>query len=219
MEWKMTSRAFRLALLLSLVVAGSTASWAGIVLGPVCGDVNGSSTVTSNDALLVLRKGVGQSVALKCGDCPAVGRYGVFVDQPVNSGFSAGYLLGHRITIGTNSTVTHLGVFTKSGGPNVQLGLYTDVAGVPATLLVESVQAPLVAGSQEIPVAATPVSAGTYWMVGLYDSTAQIAIDDDLSTQTIRYRAYTAGTPLPGTFGPSTSYTGATFSYWIKVIE
>jgi hypothetical protein len=33
---------------------------------PVCGDVNNSSTVTSSDALLVLRKGVGQNVTLDC---------------------------------------------------------------------------------------------------------------------------------------------------------
>lgn len=216
----MNSHAVRFALLLSLVLAVPASSRAGAVLEPLCGDVNASSTVNSSDALLVLRKGVGQNITLKCGDCPAVGRYGVPLDQPTNSEFSPGYLLGHRIQVATDSTVTHLGVFTKSGsGVKGQFGLYTDVGGVPGTLVVETVQRELVDGFQEIPVAATPVSAGTYWMMGLYDEVAHIAIGSDFSTQTIRYRNHLAGTALPETFGANSTYPGATFSYWIKVIE
>lgn len=33
---------------------------------PVCGDVNGSGTVSTGDALAVLKFGVGQQVALQC---------------------------------------------------------------------------------------------------------------------------------------------------------
>lgn len=211
---------FRVALVLSLLLAVPASSLAGAVLEPLCGDVNSSSTVNSSDALLVLRKGVGQDITLKCGDCPAVERYGVPLDQPTDSSFSPGYLLGHRIEIATDSTITHLGVFTKSvAGEKVQLGLYTDAGGTPGSLVVESVQRTLVKGFQEIPVAATPVSAGTYWMMGLYDEIAHIAIGSDLGVETVRYRNHLAGTPLPENFGASSTYPGATFSYWIKVIE
>ncbi len=51
-----------------------TMTWAAVLLhagvtlaaDPVCGDVNDSGTVSSTDALLVLRKGVGQDISLSC---------------------------------------------------------------------------------------------------------------------------------------------------------
>lgn len=39
---------------------------AALPMLPLCGDVNASSSVTSSDALLVLKKGVGQAVKLDC---------------------------------------------------------------------------------------------------------------------------------------------------------
>ncbi|HEY2774820.1 MAG TPA: DUF1566 domain-containing protein [Candidatus Binatia bacterium] len=43
-----------------------TANSAFATLAAVCGDVNETGTITSSDALLVLKKGVGQNVSLSC---------------------------------------------------------------------------------------------------------------------------------------------------------
>jgi hypothetical protein len=58
------------ALAFGLALCGASATEAR---AQVCGDVNGSNTVTSGDALSVLKFAVGQDVALTCsGDCAAL---------------------------------------------------------------------------------------------------------------------------------------------------
>ena len=56
-------RKFMTGLMLSATIAGANAAWAQ---DPICGDVNDSSTITSVDALLVLRRSVDQPVTLDC---------------------------------------------------------------------------------------------------------------------------------------------------------
>jgi len=56
-------RLFMLATLALLSIAGAPAQAA---TAPVCGDVNSNGSISSSDALLVLKKGVGQAVTLQC---------------------------------------------------------------------------------------------------------------------------------------------------------
>ncbi len=59
--------ATRTTLLASLLILQSIAALAGEALPvPICGDVNDSSSVNTSDALLVLKRGVGQDVTLDC---------------------------------------------------------------------------------------------------------------------------------------------------------
>ena len=64
---------------------------------PVCGDVNDSDTVTSADALFVLRSAVGQPVSLVCPDFLA--SYGFDTDRGFTSLWSANYLFGVRVSV------------------------------------------------------------------------------------------------------------------------
>jgi hypothetical protein len=52
-----------------------------------------------------------------------------------------------------------------SSGPNILLGIYSDVSGVPSALLASSASTPSVAGVNTLPVPGNIVlNAGTYWI-------------------------------------------------------
>ena len=65
---------------------------------------------------------------------PAGVTYGNAVEFPGASQHTPGYLLGGPISVPQASTLTHLGVIAKSGGPHVILALYSDTAGEPAVM-------------------------------------------------------------------------------------
>lgn len=206
------------AVLVVLLTVG-TAAAGDISTDPICGDVNDSATVTSGDALLVLKSAVGQPVSLQCGDCPSVAVYGTSEELPSPSFHTPDYLLGSKIKITSSATVTHLSLIAKAFGPKVKMALYTDDGGVPDELVVGSSAHTLVVGRQDIPVTATPVAAGFYWLVAVYDSNASIAYDEGGSNPPYVYRAFSFSDPLPAVFG-SASFDGAqSYSYYVKVIQ
>jgi hypothetical protein len=186
---------------------------------PICGDVNESLTVTSGDALLVLRSAVGQPVALQCGDCPAVAAYGITTELPSSSQHTAHYLLGSVLNISVPATVTHLSLIAKTGGPQVKMALYTDSGGVPDELVVGTTAHTLVAGVQDFPVPATPVAAGDYWIMAVYDTDASIAYDFEDGNPSYAFRLHTFSDPLPAEFGPAVVAGSQSFSYYLRVIQ
>jgi hypothetical protein len=60
------NKVFTAALFASLLLFQPVGAVAGGTADPVCGDVNDSGSVNTSDALLTLRKGVGQQVTLDC---------------------------------------------------------------------------------------------------------------------------------------------------------
>ena len=113
--------------------------------------------------------------------------------------------------------LTHLCLIAKADGPNVILALYTDNAGWPDRLVAATPATPMTVGPMEIPVAPTSVSAGTYWIMGVYDTDASIGIDQSDPTAPVRYAAQPFASPLPDPFGPATAYSGQKFNYYVRV--
>jgi len=205
--------------LLAVFLSAGTAIAGGLPPEPICGDVNVSNTVTSSDALLVLKSSVGQPVTLECRDCPAVEKYGISDELPSPSTHLANYLLGSDVKITSSATVTHLSVIAKASGPQVKMALYTDDNGVPDELVVGTAAHTLGVGVQEIPVAATPVAAGHYWIMAIFDSNASIAFSNGEPNPPYAYRELAFSDPLPAVFGPANFDDAQSFSYYVKVIQ
>jgi hypothetical protein len=187
----------------------------------ICGDVNANGSVTSSDALAVLRKSVGQDLALACLD--HVDRYGTVTDLNTTSYYEPNFLLGRRITIARPATVTAMGVISREeDGGNFRLALYRDANGEPGELVVATTPAKLKVGSQEVAVTPTPVAAGDYWMMGNYEVATYVAVNDfatPTSDHLVKYRALPFGNALPDPFGAASTYGETELNYWVKVTQ
>ena len=147
----------------------------------------------------------------------AGGTYGNSVEFPAASVNTADYLLGTPLTIPVPSMLTHLCVIAKAGGPDVILALYSDNAGWPDQLVAATPATLMTVGPMEIPVTPTALAAGTYWLMGVYDTDASIGFDQSDPTAPIRYAAHAFASPLPDPFGGATPYSGQTFNYYVRV--
>lgn len=212
------------AVVLAATVLGTENAKADMDPSPVCGDVNVSWSVTAADALAVLRKAVGQPLTLTCSSGVYQATYGNPDDLLDGSSSSPGFLLGNALIIETDAWVTHLSLIGRQAGPRVKMGLYTDVGGNPAALVVASDATSLVVGAQEIPVEATHVAAGTYWLLALFNTQASVAFDstDDSSTTKYVFVSSSIDDPLPDPIteaGDVDSYVGQKLNYWVNALQ
>lgn len=212
------------AVVLAASVLGAGNAKAEVDPAPVCGDVNLSWSVTAADALAVLRKAVGQPLMLTCSSGVYQATYGNPDDLLESSTHAPGFLLGNALTIETDAWVTHLSLIGRYAGPRVKMGLYTDVGGDPAALVVASDATSLVVGAQEIPVEATHVAVGTYWLLALFDTVASVAFDSTAESSTVKYVSVSSSIddPLPDPIteaGVIDSYAGQKFNYWLNALQ
>jgi len=143
--------------------------------------------------------------------------FGNDVEFPDASAHTPDYLVGSPITVSSPFVLTHLGVIAKAGGPHVMLMLYASAGSDPDQLVASTASMPMTVGRMEIPVAPTQLPAGTYWMMGVYDSDASIGIDETNPNAPDCYAPHLFSDPAPNPFGTSFLYTGQRFNYYIKV--
>lgn len=145
-------------------------------------------------------------------------KYGKPIEYANPSSHSANYLLGSRISVPQACTLTHLCVIGKTAGPQVKIGLYTESGGQPSQLVASTPATVLVDGELEMPVTATPIPAGNYWFMAVYNATANLGFlqTNDPNDQ-VKYISFTFSSVLPTTFPSPTTYTGQVFNYYIKV--
>lgn len=122
-----------------------------------------------------------------CGACSNPCPYGVCIDEACASdlwGFAAAgpndenrngsTLMGMRILIGEAGSVAALGINTLTVGVQARLGLYTDAAGVPQSLVAQTGALSTLNGRTEGGVSATPVPSGFYWLFFLTAATVRV---------------------------------------------
>jgi hypothetical protein len=127
----------------------------------------------------------------------------------------ADYLLGSRLDVKTAMTVTDLALIGKASGVNVRMALYSDASG-PDALVVEAPSTAMVVGVLEMPVDPTPIEAGYYWIVAVYDGTGSVGIDKFGGGGGIyKYRSLSFSDPMPDPFGKISTQKGAVFNYYI----
>jgi hypothetical protein len=115
-------------------------------------------------------------------------------------------------------TVTHLGVIAKASGANVLLGLYRNSGGVPTTLVVGTPPTALVAGRLEMPVTNTRITAGTYWLMAMYDTDASVGVDTSVANAPAMYTFRDFSEGLPATVSGASSMFGQRYNYFLRGI-
>ena len=150
--------------------------------------------------------------------CSGSAVYGNAAEFSNSSNHAPDYLLGSLLNVPSSGTLTHLAVIAKAAGPHVVLALYSNSAGQPDQLIAATPVTTLIAGAMEIPVTATPLAAGDYWIMGVYDTPATIGIefDDFVTGAVVKYTAHTFTAPLPNPFPTPTVYNGQKFNYYLK---
>lgn len=144
-------------------------------------------------------------------------KYGKPIEYAEGSNHSSNYLLGSKIAVPAACTLTHLCVIGKTAGPQVKMALYTDVGGQPSQLVVSTPATVLVDGELELAVTPTPIPAGNYWFMAVYNTTAQLGFlqTDDPNDQ-VKYFTFTFSSEIPATYPSHNTYTGQVFNYYIK---
>ena len=138
---------------------------------------------------------------------------GGYVDRGGLGLVGANTLHGSQITFAAASSVTAFGVIGRAGGPHVKMALYTDSGGKPSKLVASTDGSALVSGRLEIPVKATPVAAGTYWVMAVYDTVASYGQQNVTVTSASSSQTY--GSALPATYPSGSTYRGNALNYYV----
>lgn len=142
---------------------------------------------------------------------------GDYVEYANTSGFSANYLLGQKVTVSSNMTLTHMGLITKAASAAGQWALYTNNTDLPGTLIANTAQHSVLMGDQMYAIVqgSVSLSAGTYWIMGVYNPSASMAVDTTVTTNKIAYISFGFGGALPATFPNPSVYNGTRFNYYL----
>ena len=132
---------------------------------------------------------------------------------PEASAHSADYLLGSRLDVKTPMTVTDLALIGKAPGARVRMALYTDANG-PDALVVEGPGTAMVAGVLEMAVDPTPIEAGNYWIMAIYNAAASVGVEYG-GEHYYKYRPLLFSDPMPDPFGTITTEEGGVSNYYI----
>jgi hypothetical protein len=94
------------------------------------------------------------------------------------------------------------------------MALYADNGGAPGMLQAKTASAAIVAGSNVIPVVAqAAIPAGTYWIAGEYDNSAEVCFDNATTNQ-LDYVSVAYGT-VPDPFGKPTLLMIVDLNYYV----
>jgi len=142
--------------------------------------------------------------------CLATARYGDTGPGVSLSSFQGDYLAGIQVYIPSDSVVTGFGAVLYAGtmSCNMYLGLYKDMAGKPGDLVATvPTPTPVAPGGKEWNVdPPIGVTAGTYWLLGVWDVLASFASNSATTVNWLytSYR-YSPIAPLPSTAPTSMS--------------
>jgi hypothetical protein len=154
-------------------------------------------------------------------------RVSVGIRAPLESvGLNGGFLIGNPIEVPANATLVGLGHTSRATTSSVryQLGLYRDVGNLPANLIAEVGPLTERTGIDDVAVPPVSLAPGTYWIMGLYETSIGEVSGVGLSFKRPEVARYvfaplTPGSPLPPTFPTetTTSTTGVDFNQYILV--
>jgi hypothetical protein len=121
-------------------------------------------------------------------------------------------LIGHPVTITSQSVLRKFGLVSRGSGVNVKMGLYLDGGA-----LVASTEGTVLVGRNEFsPTASTTLNPGKYWIMAIYSASVTIAHQNPAANERrLLTRDFTLA--LPGTLTGASSNTGNQANYYIQV--
>jgi hypothetical protein len=137
------------------------------------------------------------------------------VEYPDSSNIAPNYLVGFRVDLEEEMTLSHLAYIGKASGPNVRMALYSDDRG-PAELLSESPAVPMVAGPGEIAVTPIVLDVGFYWLMAMFDANAAVGRKDlPAGGAEFLYLRAEFDDPMPDPFGTTTAGTSEVYNFYV----
>ena len=126
--------------------------------------------------------------------CTNIGNYEPFEEIDT---IASGYLLGTRITLPPSPTIDKFGLYAASGSTTLKMALYTDIGGQPGDLQASVTSASFSGtGHAEFDISDVTLSSGTYWLVAIFNSAAEVGY-------------------LPDPYGDAQTYTGQAFNFYV----
>lgn len=118
---------------------------------------------------------------------------------------SSNYLLGIQHSLTENGVLHSINMKGTYTGTNIQMAVYTDNGGAPGDLVIASGTALVVGGTVSLPVTATQLYPGNYWIMAVYDSNGEPTFGT-LQTTLVYYKYFAFGGSMPSTLTGTTSY-------------
>lgn len=132
--------------------------------------------------------------------------------------FTQDYLLGVKYTLNSPGILHSLNLIGNNTGSQVQMALYDDNGGVPNNLIAQSGIDTVGIGLLSLPVTATQLAPGDYWIMAIYDTSAVHTYKNtQVSTNVIYYQSLIFGSQIPTNASGFTTYTGQEFTYFIGI--
>ena len=141
------------------------------------------------------------------------------------SNHSPDYVLGVQVTIPQSIMLQSFGmIYGMSGQPavsNAIFGLYSSSAtsGLPLSLMAKTnpINVNTAQTYDNIAFTSTPtISAGTYWMMAMYESNANPRMSLLNGGSLVAYWANPYGSGMPTSAPTITTYSGQNFNYWVN---
>jgi hypothetical protein len=112
--------------------------------------------------------------------------------------WSPNYWFTQAIVVTGDAFLTSIGIYTvDTPSQNIKLALYTDATGEPGDLLLETAPVAQTTGTTEVPVSATLLAAGVYWLAAIGDNLVDIEGDHTVDDQHMFYYAANFADPAP----------------------
>lgn len=149
-----------------------------------------------------------------CNPFTTLSRYGETSDFGVAGTFTANFLLGTSLDVPQNSILKGFGYWGYDDTTNFRMALYTDSGGEPDQLVAETGPIAMEFGEQEVTIAEANLPAGTYWVMGHYE-TSSPGVGQGTDSTTIKFISLPFSSDPPQTYPAASTYTGGSFNYWI----
>lgn len=136
-----------------------------------------------------------------------------------STSFSPNYLLGVSFTLLEPGVLNSINLVGNGTGANVQMAVYNDNAGVPNSLIISSGVTTVAGGIVTLPVTATPLVPGDYWIMAVYETMGSHSnYDPDANNdKDVYYDSLPFGDTIPANASGFTTYVGGDLLYFLDI--
>ncbi len=132
---------------------------------------------------------------------------------------SSDVLAGKKLTVPQGGTLTSLNLVGNNTSANVRMALYDDNSNYPGNLIVESSPGVIGEGLVSLPVPPTPLPAGDYWIMALYEAPGDHVFI--IGSGSLPFGVLPYGDPMPAAFGSLLNFpntTGINPNYSMSIV-
>jgi len=130
--------------------------------------------------------------------------------------YTSASLCVRPVTIAEAGKLVDIGILGTAAGTDVVMGLYTNNAGVPGTLVAQTGVGALTNGPTVLPTPLTAVAAGSYFIAAEFTGNATV-VESPTATATSYCSTQAFAATMPATFPAVASYVGRLADWYLLV--